>query len=195
MNVELLEKILMTDTPSVAIKENEKYVFSIIPKLKICKGFNQNSPWHIYDVYDHILKVVDLVPADKIARFAALFHDIGKPEVYRADEDGIGHFWGHWDKSVEIFKVFSLEYNLNADFANAVSKLIFYHDINFGKLNDEELDEICKVLTAEEIKMLFKIKRADLLAQNSKYHSLLNDYDFQEKCTLQRKYMLKQLGE
>ncbi len=181
MNIEFLENILMSDMPSASVKMHEYQVFSIIPELRRCKGFQQNNPWHIYDVYEHILKVVDMVPKNRIARLAALFHDVGKPDVYYADEKGIGHFFGHWDRSVEIFQAFSDRQNLDGAFSNYILDLIYYHDINFDKLSDEELDQTLKKFDREKLSLLFAIKRADLLAQNPQYHYLLDNYALQEK--------------
>ncbi len=187
MNIELLKSILTSKEPSALIKQNEEYVFSLIPELRICKGFQQNNPWHIYDVYDHILKVLDAVPKCLKIRMAALFHDVGKPYVYHADENGIGHFYGHWIKSVEIFESFAKSAGLDSEFSASVAKLIFYHDINFGKLSDKELEKIIEKFNAEELAALFDIKRADLLAQNPKYNWMIKNYEIQEEMMLKRK--------
>ncbi len=192
MSVEFLESILLSDTPSASVKENEDRLFSIVPELRRCKGFNQNNSWHIYDVYEHILKVVDLVANDKVLRFAALFHDVGKPDVYYEDEKGVGHFFGHWEKSCKIFRAFSERYKLDTEFASFVSDLIFYHDINFDKLTNEESEQILAKFGAEKIKRLFEFKRADLLAQNPEYHYLLANLEIQENAALER---LKALTE
>ena len=92
MSINGLFSILLSEKPSILIKQNEEDIFKLIPELKRCKGFNQNNPWHPYDVYEHILHVVDNVDNDLILRLIALFHDIGKPEVYKEDEQGIGNF-------------------------------------------------------------------------------------------------------
>ena len=134
MDIELLMNILSAEVPVPLIIENEQYVFSLIPELKDCKGFNQNNAWHIYDVYEHILKVIEYVPDNLTARFVALFPDI-----------------------------------------------------NFGKLSDVDLDNVIDIFDLEELKLLFEIKRADLLAQNPEYHGLLKDYDKQEEIALSRK--------
>lgn len=180
MVIEKLFNILLQDKPSVAIKENETWIFEIIPELKTCKGFNQNNEWHIYDVYEHILHVLDNVPNDIILRLAALFHDVGKPLCYIEDEFKVGHFYGHWDKSKEIFDEFAERYNLKGDLKNIVSDLILYHDINFDKLSEEEIKHIIDILGITGIKKLFQIKRGDLLSQNPKYHYVLDNYNEQE---------------
>ena len=187
MDIKELYDILLSEKPSEEIKNNEKKIFELIPELEVCKGFNQNNPWHIYDVYDHIMHVVDNVDNNIIIRMAALFHDIGKPNTYTEDENKIGHFYGHYIESVKIFDAFSKRNNLNEDIVSSVKKLIFYHDKNIGKCNDEELKELSNIFTLDEIRMLFQLKKADLLAQNKKYHYILENYEVEEKELLKKK--------
>ena len=61
-NVKNLFNILLSDNPSELIKYHEKEIFLLIPELEKSKGFNQNNEWHIYDVYEHILHVIDGAP-------------------------------------------------------------------------------------------------------------------------------------
>lgn len=139
MELNLLMNILTQDKPSELIRNNEEEIFKIIPELSICKNFNQNNIWHIYDVYEHILHVIDGVPNNINLRIAALFHDIGKPFVYKEDELGVGHFYAHWIKSKEIFDNFAEKYNIDKSTKEIISNLILYHDLNIEKITDEEL--------------------------------------------------------
>ena len=168
------------------IKENENEIFEMISELSGCKGFNQNNIWHIYDVYEHILRVVDNVPNNINLRLAALFHDIGKPLVYSEDKDGIGHFYGHWEKSREIFNSFAKRYEIKDEDQKLISNLILYHDININKLGDQELDKLIELFNKEGILMLFELKKSDLLAQNSKFHYILDDYENQKQKVLNK---------
>jgi hypothetical protein len=174
-NLDFLNKILLSENPSILIRENEEIIFDIIKELRICKGFNQNNPWHPYDVYEHILHVLDNTSTNLVLRYAALFHDIGKPNVYKEDENGTGHFYGHWDSSCEIFTNFANKYGIDDYLKNKVLKLIYYHDFNIDKLDKE------KEFSNEELKLLLELKKADLLAQNSKFHYLLEKIKLQEK--------------
>lgn len=176
-----LFEILLSKQPSESIKKNEEYIFSLLPDLKLCKGFNQNNPWHIYDVYEHILHVVEGVPNHLCLRLTALFHDIGKPYTYTEDQNKIGHFYNHWVKSKEIFIEFANHYFLDEEMIKLVSKLIYYHDINIDKINQAIFLKLINSFHLEEIKLLFILKRSDLLAQSSKYHYLLENYQEQEK--------------
>ena len=182
-----LNEILMLNKPSIYIKLYEDIIFDLIPELKCSKGFDQNNIWHIFDVYNHILNVVDYVDCDLNLRYAALFHDIGKPYVYSEDEDGVGHFYGHWDKSEELFLKFAKRNLFDENDILQISKLIKYHDINFEKINEDELNKILSDFTRDELVMLFKLKKADLLSQNSEYHYLLDNYFIQSKRILELK--------
>lgn len=186
MGFELLKNILLQDRPSILIKKNEDIIFKIVPELEKCKGFNQNNKWHIFDVYEHILHVVDGVPNCLPLRIAALFHDIGKPIVYKEDINGIGHFYDHWTKSKQIFIDFATRYNLNEEMKILISNLIFYHDLSFDKISKSDLDKLINTFNYNDIVMLFELKRSDLMAQNSKYHYLLSEYERQEKKLLKR---------
>jgi len=185
MTLDELYKILTSDIPSKGIVENEERVFEFIPKLKECKNFSQNSVWHVYDVYEHILHVLDGVDNILPLRLAALFHDVGKPDTYFEDDKG-GHFPNHWVVSREAFREFAEKNNIDLDTQLLVSKLIFYHDISIDKLTDDGVRQLLEVFTKEELKMLFNLKRADLLAQNSEYHYLLNNYDKQENALIKK---------
>lgn len=183
-----LNEILLLNKPSIYIKLYEDMIFDLIPELKVSKGFKQNNKWHIYDVYDHTLNVVDYVDASNInLRYAALFHDIGKPYVYSEDENGVGHFYGHWDKSLELFLKFAKRNLFSENDIEQISKLIKYHDINFEHLTEEELHEIINIFSRDELTLLFKLKRADLLSQSSEFHYLLEKYYDQSKRVLELK--------
>ena len=73
----------------------------IIPELKPTVDFQQRTPHHAYDVFTHTAYVVESAPEDLALRWAALLHDIGKPDAFTQDEDSRGHFYGHADISVE----------------------------------------------------------------------------------------------
>ena len=67
-----------------------------------------------------------------------------------------------------------------------VSKLIFYHDYRFKNDDDNKIKVITDSFDEEELKKLYDLKRADLLAQNSDYHYLLDELNKQEELVLKR---------
>ena len=174
--IKFLEKILLSDDCSSLIRENEEKLFSFIPELGLCKGFDQNNEWLIYDVYDHTLKVLDNLPNNIILRYVGLFHDLGKVKTYTEDDNGVGHFFGHWEESRNIFLDFCKRNNISGDLVDIVSRLIYYHDINFNKITESDLKAFLETFSVDDIKLLFIIKEADLLAQNPKFHYILDEY-------------------
>lgn len=72
-------------------------VFSLfIPEIKNMFGFQQNNPYHIYDVWNHTVHAIEYCESDDlVTRLSVFFHDIGKPHCYQDSEDGIRHFKGH----------------------------------------------------------------------------------------------------
>lgn len=186
MTVDELYALLLNEKPSTNLKNNGKELFDLIPELEKCKGFEQNSDWHVYDVFEHILHVTDNVSPNIVLRLAALFHDVGKPFSYTEDEKGIGHFYGHWEISQKIFDKFAIKHNIDKSISNIISNLIYYHDINISKLNDEQLTELIQKLGFEGIQQLYELKIADLLAQSQKYHYVLGDYAKQKALILSK---------
>ena len=181
-----LKELLTAENIYDYIKTQEDILFQLIPELKVCKGFDQKNNWHIYDVYEHILHVVAGVEPEATVRLAALFHDIGKPLAFTQDENGVGHFWGHWEHSKDIFSSYADKFGLTINEASLIESLIFYHDINVDKMTDSQLCEMVEEIGPKHLKKLFAIKRADLLAQAEKYHGLLENIQKQEKTILLR---------
>ncbi len=65
-----------------------------IPELLPAVGFEQNR-FHIHDVFEHTLWVLERTPPDLVLRWAAVFHDVGKPHTLSVDENSNRHFYQH----------------------------------------------------------------------------------------------------
>ncbi len=73
-----------------------------IPELGPMVGFDQRSPHHAYDQFTHTAHVTAAVPGDLPLRWAALLHDVGKPQVFTLDETGRGHFYSHASAGADL---------------------------------------------------------------------------------------------
>ena len=53
----------------------------VLPELAPMVGYQQHSRHHIYDLMEHTARAVESVPPQLHLRWAALLHDIGKPDT------------------------------------------------------------------------------------------------------------------
>lgn len=176
----MLETIILSDNPSNLIRLHKQDIYNEIPELKECDGFNQHNDYHIYDVLEHIFHVLDEVGDNYLLRIVALFHDIGKPPSFKMDDNGVGHFYGHWTKSNEIFNKYKNMFKLSPEEIELINNLIEYHDLNITKDNINFFKDLFK----ENLDLLLTIKRADILSQNPKYNNRLEDLDKKEQMIL-----------
>ncbi|MFQ9441110.1 MAG: hypothetical protein ACLR13_08975 [Acutalibacteraceae bacterium] len=72
-----------------------------IPEILPMIGFQQHTPYHAYDVWEHTIRTVEAIQPIPVLRFTMLLHDIGKPNTFTQDEQVIGHFYGHGAVSTE----------------------------------------------------------------------------------------------
>ncbi len=160
-----LIQLLITDNPAKYIRNNLEVIFEIIPELKPMYKFNQNNPWHIYDVLEHTLVVLENTPKNIFLRFAALFHDIGKPKKYFVGKDNNGHFYGHPEESTQMFDKISTRLKMDKKTTKIVRFLIENHDITLST-KPEKIYEFIRVNGIDYIRLLFELKKADNKGQN-----------------------------
>lgn len=145
----------------------------IIPEMNICFGFSQHSPYHRYSVYEHIVRAIGNAPDSEILRTALLFHDIGKPQTFRLDENGRGHFKGHAEVSANIAREIMRRLTFDNKTIDTACTLIAMHGdkFNFGG-NDRksmpvgDIKRMISKIGAENFFLLLKLKKADNSAKN-----------------------------
>jgi len=96
-----IDKILSLENPEKLEKGldllMESGIFGvIIPELILQKNYNQNSPYHNFDLWTHTKKVVCNVPFEELdLRWTALLHDIAKPFVRTENKNGHSNYINH----------------------------------------------------------------------------------------------------
>lgn len=158
-----LNKMLILNTPSKGFNllNDTNLLKYILPELKGCVGFNQHNPHHDKDVFNHILDVVDNTENDLILRLSALFHDIGKPETFSLDINGVGHFYKHDTKSAEITKKVMKRLKYDNKSINRVANLVKEHMSTYDELSDRSLKRLINRVGVDNIYNLFKLQIAD----------------------------------
>lgn len=89
---------------AIKVMKESGLLEEIIPEIKAQYGYNQNNPHHSFELWEHTQKVLEnCKDCDYITRFAALFHDIGKPSTQSTDEvTGFSHYYRHEEKGAEM---------------------------------------------------------------------------------------------
>ena len=160
----------------------------------------QNSKYHKYGVFRHILYTVEIVGKEniqrnsfemKILKWTMFLHDIGKPYVKVIDANGNDSFAGHDDKSVEIAANILERFAFNEEEKSIILTLIKYHDryLNEGELTFDNMSFLAKELGNRKdlFYMLIDVKIADSKAKTievynkfmtiiEKYYSFANQY-------------------
>jgi tRNA nucleotidyltransferase (CCA-adding enzyme) len=123
-----VERILMSSYPSQGVRA----LLSIgalpftLPELIPAVGFEQNK-YHIHDVFEHTLSVLDRTPPDRILRWAAIFHDVGKPHTLSVGPDGERHFYSHEVVSDSLCKERMTHLRFSHEDTNTVRAIVRHH--------------------------------------------------------------------
>lgn len=130
-----LNKMLMCDDPVCAMRllVDIGAMRYVIPELCETIGCEQNK-YHIGDVWDHTMKVLDLVSkrpywgaSNLETRMAALLHDIGKINVRTVDENGNVHFYQHEFASARLVDTILKRLKYSNNFIEEVKFLVLNH--------------------------------------------------------------------
>ena len=150
-----------------AVRQYVDILGVVIPEMLPMKGFEQRNPYHNYDVLEHCVRAMEAVkttPNNEVyMKMAALFHDIGKPDMFFIGNDGIGHMYGHPLKGEEMVREIMGRLKADRFTSDRVTQLVRYHDLLFRE--DEKLIKKWLNKFGEEVLLeILHIKWADNIA-------------------------------
>ena len=148
----------------------------VIPEILPMHNFDQKTPYHIYDVWEHTAVAVSETPPVTHLRLSALLHDIGKPPSFFTDEKGVGHFYGHPAVSARMTEKILARLKYDNVTRRRVITLVKEHD-RIIEPKETAVKRALSRLTPEVFFDLLTIKRADNLAQSPNYRDRLETYD------------------
>lgn len=160
-----LEGILCGKAVERILRDYREIIEVIIPEITPMVGLDQCTPYHIYDVWEHTIRVVSGISPEPVLRLAALFHDIGKPSCFTKDEEGVGHFYGHPEVSTEMARRIMNRLKFDNHSKEKVLTLVRWHDLR-PEPTERSLRRVLVKLGKENFDGWIQIKRADNRAQS-----------------------------
>lgn len=184
-----LDKLICGDNPREGLRLLVEtgladYVLPELPKLRL-----EIDEHHRHkDVYEHTLIVLEQAmsqeedgKADRILRWSALMHDIGKPKTRRHEEGGRVSFHHHEMVGAQLTKKRMAELKFPKDVVADVSRLVELHLRFHGYGTGEWTDSAVRRYVRDAghlLDRLHKLTRADCTTRNKrKAQALSRTYD------------------
>ena len=178
-------KILETNKPSIGltILQTTGLLKLVFPEIDIMYGMEQTSEWHHKDIFDHTMQVVD--NAAKLSqkmelRFAALVHDIAKPNTRRVDKNKGYTFHGHDAIGEKMINKVAVRMRLPNNLKFFLKKLTLLHLRPIALVKDIVTDSAVRrlmVLAGDDLNDLMTLCRADITTKNpNKVKRYLNNF-------------------
>lgn len=149
-----------------------------MPEFDRAMETEQNNPHHKYTVGMHSVVGMQRIRPDKVLRLAMLFHDFGKPETKKTDEEGVDHFHGHPERSAFLARKIMQRLKFDNASIDRVERLCRYHD-RMIEPKQANMRRALHQLGEDLFPDLFVVKQADLDAQSdvkrTEKQQLLND--------------------
>lgn len=159
IQVEFFKLICGRDATKI-IDEYRDVLAVFMPQIAPMFGFEQLTKYHCFDVWQHSLHTLGHTSPNLTLRLAALFHDIGKPDVFTIDENGCGHFYSHPKFSIEHTRNILNALKCDNATKHRVLTLIEHHDAFIhttkksvkkwlGKLGEDMFFELMELQAAD----------------------------------------------
>lgn len=142
----------------------------VLPELCAMKNCEQHTKYHIYDVLEHTAWALQYSPPTRLARWATLCHDMGKPATKFTDEEEVDHFYGHAKVSCELAQGIAARLAFSSRFTADLVHVIREH----GNKDFESAKAVKRMLArlngdVSLFQTLLEVMRADILAHAPEY--------------------------
>ncbi len=183
-------KILQTDKPSIGLNilQETGLMKIVFPEIDKMYGIDQTAEWHHKDIFTHTLQVVDNSArlSNKMEiRFAALVHDIAKPNTRRIDKKKGYTFHGHDAVGERMIKKVAARLRLPNKLKKYLEKLTLLHLRPISLVKDVVTDSAVRrlmVAAGEDLDDLMVLCRADITTKNpNKISKYLKNFENVEK--------------
>lgn len=182
-----LTKLLVSDGSSRLLLAAETGLSRyFLPELDTMLGTSQHNPHHCFDVGHHSLEVVRHVndfwkesgmgeKEHVMLVYAALLHDVAKPDCKSTDASGMDHFHSHPKMGAEKARNILRRLRFDNDTVAMVTALVRYHDRRhenclidgeYSTKGKRAMRRLMNQAGVETMPLLFLLQRADLFSQS-----------------------------
>lgn len=192
-----MQKMVRAPYLSLALTCYKEILFQVLPELSTLDGYEQDTPYHCFDVLTHVARVIDFVQVfagvdtstetNKIPEslgWAALLHDIGKPAVmFRDAQTNQMHFYGHPQKGVDIARPILKRFGVNKQIREEALALVRLHDRPVGSSREDfihlltALSQYCSQDAPRLLYPLSLLREADAASKARAYRTHASDVE------------------
>ena len=165
---EELNKILLSDNAFLAFLTLHETTLlkNILPEFDRCFDTEQNIKYHLYNVGIHSLYVAENCSKKLYLKYAALLHDIGKPDCRNTDENGVDTFRNHAKLSTELSENILKRLKFDNKSIDKILRLIKFHDREIV-VSKKAIKRAIIDVGDDIFEDLIDLKRAEVYAQNT----------------------------
>ncbi len=179
IQVELL-KLLCGPYAKQALDNHPQVIGVFWPEVLPMLHFDQRNIHHCYDVWEHSTVALANTPPNPALRCAALLHDVGKPNSFTLDENGVGHFYGHASISCRLTDAMLQRLKFSTALREQILRLVEWHD-RLIYPTAKGLRRALRLLGETDLRLLLDLKRADNLAQASDFRGRQEEISHAER--------------
>lgn len=158
-----LTGILIGTHAQAVLEQYGGVLTAVLPEIQPTMGFLQRNPFHNRDVWQHTLEALGKSEPDPIVRWALLLHDLGKPDCFTLDDRGIGHFYGHPQRSMELAEQILDRFHGDKKTRETICLLVRDHDREAPATIPNARRWIARY-GKDNVRLLLEVKRCDCLA-------------------------------
>ncbi|SHI47026.1 CCA tRNA nucleotidyltransferase [Parasporobacterium paucivorans] len=161
-----LDKILCSKNPGkIRLVYETGISVHILPQLDIMMNTPQNSIYHKYSVGEHTLAVLENTRGNHYLRWAALLHDVGKPDARIEDQDGRDHYYNHGKTGSEMAHQILRDLKFDKKTINIVTRLVKFHDYK-TEMNEQNIRRAIAKIGPDIFPLYIELSYADLAAKS-----------------------------
>lgn len=133
----------------------------LLPEVEKTTDYDQRSPYHMHDLYTHLSHVVQNTPPILTVRWAALLHDISKPDCATLDETGCAHYYGHNEHGAEVAASILERFTLSKTDQKRIVLLIGEHMTLDDAIGKKGIKRLLNILDTDGLEELIALTIAD----------------------------------